>query len=86
MFELGSQNNLKVEHYFIDFTVFQLGQKLKSLNEEDKEDLKFQMKGLELARILAIKAGDLNFYKQETIQRIIDIQWTVSKRIIFCQS
>lgn len=69
IFEFTDKNSLKVEHFFIDFTVFQLGQKLKNFTESENGGVysEFKMNGLSLARILACKSGDLNFYKQESI-------------------
>lgn len=46
------------------------------------------MTGLNLARFLALPRDrdDLSFYKQDSIQKLIDIQWSFSYKVLFVQT
>ena len=67
----------EIEHGFVDFRQLIIGEKIKRLNnklEENSSSRKsdFQFNNYELALLIGSDENSLNFYRQETIQNLID--------------
>lgn len=77
----GASENIEIEHYFIDFSVLIISRKIDAmLKNPTKPDIE-EFDEVTLANYLA--SDDLqgvNFYKQESIQRLIDYQWKTSQK------
>ena len=63
-----TDNNFEIEHFFINFSIMILSEKLKSFQELDKEKgkpFKYSFNDVELSSLLM--RDDIEFYKQETV-------------------
>ena len=74
----SSDFSYEVEHFYINFTYLIIGEKLRchidNVKNEEKHPKKYRLGQFELAEMMLVE-GDLDFYKQETVQRIIEYQW-----------
>ena len=67
----ADQFDIEVEHKYIDFQPLILGEKIRSRK-------KYVLDEFKLAQLLRINEGNEEFYKQEYIKKIIDIQFSVT--------
>ena len=71
-----NQGNLEVEHSYINYQYMIMGEKIKHL--KDNLPGNFKLDQYTLSKML--NDNNLEFYKMETIQDIIRIQWTTAKK------
>ena len=72
---------LTMQHTFIDFSYLIIGQKLDKFRKNPESDEVYDFDSLELSRLMSLCAENEQLIGQQSIQRIIDNQYKVSRPV-----